>query len=133
MILLRRPLLLLPVVLATALLALVSVLAVRPSWAAPPNRILVGALEWRLELSRQSVRSGPLVLQLQNRGEDAHDLYLQRVRRDGRPLGRVLRVAVTGSGRLTTADLSLARGRWRLWCSLPGHRMAGMQALLRVR
>ncbi|WP_210492524.1 hypothetical protein [Patulibacter sp. SYSU D01012] len=132
MTLLRRPLLLLPAVLAATLVALLAVLAVRPTWAAPPNRLLVGALEWRLELSRQSVRPGPLVLQLQNRGEDAHDLYLQRVRRDGRPYGRTLRVAVTPSGRLTTADLSLARGRWRLWCSLPGHRMAGMQAFLRV-
>jgi uncharacterized cupredoxin-like copper-binding protein len=37
------------------------------------------------------------------------------------------------AGGLAEAKVSLRTGRYRLWCSLPGHRTLGMRAKLRVR
>ncbi len=102
-----------------------------------PSRLLVTASEWRLTLSRAAVRPGPALIQLQNIGEDAHDLRARRIRRS-RVAGGSTRVPAmaspeTPSGELSEVEVSLRPGRYRLWCSLPGHRQAGMQATLRVR
>jgi hypothetical protein len=101
-----------------------------PAPAAAPSRLLVGGDEFRLTLSRQSVKPGRALIQFQNRGEDDHDLRLQRIttRRDP----PVARWAVTPPGGLTDLTVRLSRGRYRLWCSLPGHEQLGMRATLRV-
>jgi uncharacterized cupredoxin-like copper-binding protein len=118
---------------ALLVLALAAVLA--PAAGAkprPPARLLVEAREYDFTLSRQSIRHGRAVVQLAVRGEDSHDLRLVRLR-DGRPSGRVRRVAETRPGETADWRGSLQRGRFRLYCSLPGHEKAGMHALLRVR
>jgi hypothetical protein len=98
--------------------------------AAAPSRLLVGGDEFRLTLSRASVKPGRVLIQLQNRGEDDHDLRLQRITSKSNP--PVARWAVTPPGELTELTVRLSRGRYRLWCSLPGHRELGMKATLRV-
>lgn len=98
-----------------------------------PARLLVTSEEWRLTMSRARVAAGPIVLQLDNRGEDPHDLRLRRLNRRGRRVGRTISVPETPPGGLSEIEDSLRRGRWRLWCSLPGHRAAGMRATLRAR
>ena len=102
-----------------------------PAPAAAPSRLLVGGDEFRLTLSRTSVKAGRVLIQLQNRGEDDHDLRLQRV--TTRPDAPVARWAETPPGQLTELTVRVRRGRYRLWCSLPGHEEAGMRATLRVR
>ena len=97
-----------------------------------PARLLVTADEWSLVLSRPRLRAGAAIVQLVNRGEDAHDLRLRRVDRTNRYVGRALRVGEARPGALGEADVRLARGAWRLWCSLPGHRQLGMYARLRA-
>ena len=101
--------------------------------AAAPSRLLVIAEEFRFALSRRSVRAGPIVIQLENRGEDPHDLQMRRLNRRGRGVGPTLVVGETASGALTELDATTRRGQWRLWCSLPGHRRLGMRATLKAR
>lgn len=104
--------------------------------AAPPPapaRLFVSADEWSLVLSRLTVKAGPVIVQLGNQGEDEHNLRLRRVGARGKARAASRAVAATPSGRLTEAELNLRRGRWKLWCSLPGHREAGMRATLVVR
>lgn len=112
--------------------------AARPSSSSSaPARLLVTASEWRLTLSRRELLRGAAVVQLHNRGEDAHDLRLRRVppHRSGRPPAPQPAVSVpeTPSGSVTEVETHLPSGRYRLWCSLPGHRRAGMRATMRVR
>ncbi len=114
----------------TALLA-ATLLALAPN--AAPARMLVTADVWMLLSSRQSVRAGRLVMQLYNRGEDAHDLAARRVTRERGRVGRTFRVRETRPGDLGEATWRLKSGKYSLWCTLPGHRAAGMRATLRAR
>ena len=113
--------------LAGALLVL-AVLGAVPGEARAPGRLMVLADEHSLILSRQSIARGPAVIQLMNRGEDPHDLKLRRIGGT-----RVAALPETRSGALSEAEVPLHTGRYRLWCSLPGHRALGMRATLRVR
>jgi hypothetical protein len=115
--------------LAAPLLVLVVAIA-GPAAAVtrPPARLFVNAKEWSLILSRQSLRAGDARVQLFNAGEDAHDLRLRRVGGT-----RTLAIGETAPGEMTELRAMLHAGRWRLWCSLPGHAKAGMRATLTVR
>ena len=113
--------------LVGAMLALVALGAV-PGEARAPARLMVQADEYSLVLSRQSVVRGPASIQFMNRGEDPHDLKLRRTGGT-----HAISVSETGPGVLARANVSLRTGRYRLWCSLPGHRALGMRATLRVR
>lgn len=99
----------------------------------PPARLMVSADEHSLMLSRQSIVSGPAVIQFLNRGEDPHDLRLRRIVGPGVSARRTVSVAETPSGGLAERNVRLASGRYKLWCSLPGHEQLGMRAKLRVR
>ena len=116
-----------------ALLALVALLALAAPAAAAPARMLVTADEWVLLASRQKIAAGKLEIQLYNRGEDAHDLAARRVTRAGKRVGRTFRVRETRPGLLGEATWTLKSGKYSLWCTLPGHREAGMRATLRAR
>jgi hypothetical protein len=107
-------------------LALILVLAA-PAQAAPPARVLVEATEFRFTLSRTTVKPGRAIIQLAIRGEDPHDL---RVVRRGAATASVAETLPGGVGEWRGR---LKRGRWTLYCSLPGHRKAGMRATLTVR
>jgi hypothetical protein len=101
--------------------------------ARPPARMLVYAQEWSLWPSRGALPAGSVVVQLWNRGEDAHNLRIRRLGRSGRMVGRAQAVAVTQSGKLSEASWRLGPGRYELYCSMPGHLKRGMHAWLRVR
>jgi hypothetical protein len=108
-----------------------AVLALLPATAAAqpaPSRLLVESREFNLVLSRGSVKAGDAIVQLVNRGEDPHDLRLKRA--GGRGGGTV---AETLPGEVGEWEGRLQRGRYRLWCTLEGHRALGMRAVLRVR
>jgi plastocyanin len=110
-----------------AVVALLAALAA-PAHAAAPARLGIVAKEFRFSLSRPTVKAGRVIVELDNFGEDPHDLHLQRI--GGR---RVYDLPATGPGRRAELDARLAPGRYRLWCSLADHRARGMRALLRVR
>jgi uncharacterized cupredoxin-like copper-binding protein len=90
--------------------------------------VLVEATEFRFTLSRTTVKAGPAIIQLAIRGEDPHDLRLV-------PNGRAHTGAVpeTPPGAVGEWRGKLTRGRWTLYCSLPGHKAAGMRTTLTVR
>jgi hypothetical protein len=116
--------------MATTISAAVGVSPASPEpHAAAPARLLVSASEFRFTLSRSRIQRGRAIVQLLNRGEDDHDLRLRRISRNGNP---VARWAITRPGDLSQLSLRLSPGRYRLWCSLPGHRAAGMSTALRV-
>jgi len=106
-----------------------------PVYAAsrPPAHMLVYAQEWSLWPSHTSVPSGRVVVQLWNRGQDAHDLRIRHVDRRGRISGATQAVAITFSGGLTQASWHLKPGRYELYCSMPGHRARGMHAVITAR
>ena len=104
------------------------VLAAGLSWHPTPARLGVAASEFHLVLSRPSVKAGVVEIELQNIGQDPHDL---RVRRVGGT--HTFKIPLTGPGARRDVALNLRPGRYRLWCSVADHRALGMQALLRVR
>jgi hypothetical protein len=112
----------------TKLLALGVAAAAMLGASSTPARLGVSAREYRLVLSRASVKAGRVVIQLQNDGEDPHDLRLRRVGGS-----HTFRLALTQPGGRAELDVRLRPGRYRLWCSVADHAQLGMRALLRVR
>jgi hypothetical protein len=102
--------------------------AARANEARNPSRLLATAEEWRYRLSRPKLRAGRAVIQLFNRGEDVHDLRLRRVGRT-----RQIGTPEIAPGNTALVRTKLRKGRYALWCSVPGHRALGMEARLKVR
>jgi hypothetical protein len=98
-----------------------------------PSRLMVSAQEYSMMLSRQSIRSGPALIEFLNRGEDPHDLRLRRIASGGISARRTFAIPETRSSGLAELEVRLPSGRYRLWCSIPGHRALGMRATLRVQ
>jgi plastocyanin len=92
------------------------------------NRLAVKSVEYYFVLSRPKVKAGELTVELNNQGEDPHDLNLEREGDSGEPL----QIAETGSLQRNVADFDLAPGTYRLWCSLPEHEGKGMHTTLVV-
>jgi uncharacterized cupredoxin-like copper-binding protein len=112
----------------SALLAVTAFAIFTAHAPASPARLGVGATEFHLMLSRTSVKAGKVVLELQNEGQDPHDLRLRRIGGT-----RTYAIPLTGPGRYKDVELKLLPGRYRLWCSVANHAQLGMQAVLRVR
>jgi uncharacterized cupredoxin-like copper-binding protein len=97
-----------------------------------PSRLLVYAQEWSLWPSRPSVKAGAVIVQLWNRGQDAHDLRVRRLSH-GAMVGRAQADGVTQSGKLSQATWRLSPGTYELYCSMPGHLKKGMHSRITVR
>jgi plastocyanin len=95
----------------------------------PSNRLGVKAHEYAYELSRPEVSAGEVTIELNNQGEDAHNLNLQRQGGAGEP---VYAISDTESQQQRSAHFDLPEGTYRLWCSLPTHEEEGMYATLIV-
>jgi uncharacterized cupredoxin-like copper-binding protein len=105
----------------------------------------VAEKDFRITAPRR-VRAGRLVLRVTNRGPDTHELFVVRastVRLPVRPDGVTLdedalhpRTAGTvdgiPAGRSRTLRVTLAPGRYVLFCNMAGHYLAGMHTELVV-
>jgi Sulfocyanin (SoxE) domain len=120
------------VLVAVTAAAVPAIAAVQKSASRAPSRMLVYAQEWSLWPSRSSLPPGAVIVQLSNRGMDAHDLRIRRLVH-GHLTGRTQGVAVTQSGGLSQATWHLSPGRYMLYCSMPGHYKKGMHTRLVVR
>jgi plastocyanin len=69
-----------------------------------------------------------VTVELNNQGEDPHNLNLQREGDEGEPL----QIPETASLQRGVASFDLPAGKYRLWCSLPEHEEKGMKTTLRV-
>jgi hypothetical protein len=120
--------------IAASALALAAFASARPARAGlraaagSVGHLQVIEVEYRLMLSRGSVKAGAVGLEAIDRGADPHDLRLRRV-----GSGRELIVPQLNSGQRWDATVRLRPGTYRLWCSLPEHARLGMRAILRVR
>jgi len=99
-----------------------------PPGTPSPARLLVTAREYSLALSRPQIPAGDAIVQLDNRGQDPHDLA---IRHGAGPASAL--IAETPSLQVATAPRApLAAGTYTLFCDLPGHAALGMQATLTV-
>jgi plastocyanin len=105
---------------------------IRAQIETPPARLLVYAQEWSLWPSRSRLKPGRVIVQLWNRGQDAHDLRIRRLDGRGMMVGPTQGVGVTESGQLRQATWHLSKGTYELYCSMPGHMKLGMHARIAV-
>ncbi|MGZ4173088.1 MAG: hypothetical protein ACXVQR_01300 [Solirubrobacteraceae bacterium] len=132
----RRPLTALGLAVPFAAFGVGAVTSAPPSARAAlraPARMIVYAQEWSLWPSRTSLPAGRVVVQLWDRGQDAHDLRIRRLDRHGRMIGHAHALATTQSGTIGAASWRLAPGRYELYCSMPGHLRQGMHVKLVLR
>ena len=101
---------------------------VTPPAPRPLARMKVVAREFSLTLSRQLVPAGTVAVELDNHGEDPHDL---RVESAANALAG-FNFALTKPGTFATRRLELGPGTWKLYCTLEGHEALGMSATLTV-
>jgi plastocyanin len=92
-----------------------------------PARVQIVAREYSYTLSRLHVKAGSAILELNNFGQDPHDLRIQRV--GSRHVAKLGNVA---PGKYADLTLHLPPGRYSLWCSIANHRQKGMHATLIV-
>jgi hypothetical protein len=90
--------------------------------------VQIVAREFSLAPSRPVINAGKAIIELANFGEDPHDLRLQRIGGT-----KIYGWALAQPGIVEDRTLTLAPGRYRLWCSLANHRAFGMLATLVVR
>lgn len=101
---------------------------VTPPGQPAPARLLVTSREYSLALSRPQIPAGEAIVQLDNRGQDPHDLA---VRQGSGPMSSL--IGETPSLDVATAPrTTLAAGTYTLFCDLPGHAALGMRATLTV-
>ena len=90
-------------------------------------RLSVKAAEWSYTLSRPEVAAGEVLVELNNAGEDPHNLHVEA---DGGAAGGS--VPTVGPGQQGRVRLALPAGTYRLWCDLDQHAERGMEATLQV-
>lgn len=93
-----------------------------------PARLGVKAYEYGFTLSRTSLAAGDTVVELSNRGEDEHNLHIQRVSGGSETV-----IPDTAPSTYDRARFNTQPGTYRLWCSLPTHADLGMDTTLTVR
>jgi plastocyanin len=89
----------------------------------------VNAREFSLTLSRPLVGTGAVTVELRNSGEDPHNLVVS-------PEGThspLAAFSTIDSGTYERRSVTLAPGRYQLWCSLEFHEGLGMSTTLRVQ
>ncbi|MEA2399243.1 MAG: hypothetical protein QOK25_2799 [Thermoleophilaceae bacterium] len=97
---------------------------------APPvlGHLQVVAREFTLKPSRLTLAAGTVAVELDNFGQDPHDLRVERA--DNPASG--FDFALSKPGAVSSKKLELAPGKWKLYCTLPGHDQAGMHAFVTV-
>ncbi len=95
--------------------------------AAAASHLRVTQVEYRLELSQQTIRAGAVDLAEIDGGRIPHDLRLRRIGSSSTINGRLLT-----PGQRWEGVVYLSPGTYRLWCSLPEHARLGMHTTLRV-
>lgn len=88
----------------------------------------VKAVEYSYTLSRPEVDAGEVIVELNNQGEDPHNLVLEHEGTEDPKL----EIPSTPSVSQASAHLTLAPGTYRLYCSLYKHEAKGMVATLIV-
>jgi hypothetical protein len=99
-----------------------------PRTPKPLARIQVIAREFSLTLSRRTVAAGPVAIELDNYGQDPHDLRVER----GDDASTGFSFTLAKPRTVSSKKLELSPGEWKLYCTLPGHEELGMSARVTV-
>lgn len=95
--------------------------------AASATQLGLIAKEFLFDPKDFTVGTGEIVFVVKNQGAIEHNLVLEV------PGGKtVAQIAIIEPGQTTRVTATLPAGTYTLYCSLPGHRDAGMAATLRV-
>ena len=87
----------------------------------------------RYELSHPSVRAGALTVQLINRGEDPHNMDMQKLGPNGEPTGEVIQIPTTKAGAPSEPQaVTVEPGTYKMWCTIGEHAAKGMHAEVTV-
>ena len=100
-----------------------------PDAPALPRFVSVAAREYSLTLSRPLVGAGAVTVELRNSGEDPHNLVVSPEGTQA-PLASFSEI---GPGTYERRSVTLAPGRYQLWCSLESHENLGMSSTLNVQ
>jgi plastocyanin len=92
----------------------------------PARTVQVKEREFTIELSRAKLAPGTYDFDLSNDGKLAHDLTIQG------PNVNKAHTPVIAGGTKATLHVTLAAGEYDLYCSVPGHKQAGMDVKLKV-
>jgi plastocyanin len=83
--------------------------------------------------SHKVVKPGELTVQLINKGEDEHNMDMQKVGPGNSPESPiVVAVSAASKGASTPTTIDVEPGTYRMWCTLPGHAAKGMEATIEV-
>lgn len=87
-------------------------------------RLELAASEMRYDPSSIAVEGGDVPVVLRNAGQVIHDLRIE---------DKPTFLLEAPPGQTATTTWRLGKGRYRMYCSLAGHRAAGMEGILEVR
>ena len=94
-----------------------------PGKPAPtPQVVQVTEKEFKIILATTTLKTGPVTFQIKNTGAIAHDLAIT-----GGPKSALIKPGGTG-----TLKATLKAGTVELYCSVPGHKAAGMDLKVKV-
>jgi uncharacterized cupredoxin-like copper-binding protein len=102
----------------------------KESRPAPPERIGPGASvtvtagDLYLKPKELTAREGQIEIRYQDEGQLLHSLLIDGV--------AGFRLEVSGNGAEAKGTVALEKGSYMLYCEVPGHRAAGMEATLTV-
>jgi plastocyanin len=100
--------------------------ATPPPLPSRTNVDLTDIREWSVRPSYRALAAGRIDFNVNNRGEDDHNLTVRDAARD---LGKI----DLAPGETGTLTVQLTAGSYTLYCSLPAHEAAGMSAVISVR
>lgn len=102
-----------------------------------PNAVSITAndrtMPFSFTPSRKVVKPGELTVQLINKGEDEHNMDMEKVGPGNAPEGPILlATSAPSGGQSTPTTVDVEPGTYRMWCTLPGHAAMGMETTITV-
>lgn len=113
------------VLMATALLVLTACGNDAPAAAPDGDGLTVVAGDMFYEPTQLSAPAGTVEITLVNEGAAQHDLVIEE-------LGDLEVIPLVDPGDTVTGSVELEPGTYTFYCSVPGHRAAGMEGTLTV-
>jgi uncharacterized cupredoxin-like copper-binding protein len=96
------------------------------STAGSTSRIPVAENEYSIKLSNASLRPGGIAFEAKNKGKIPHDLAIE-----GNGVER--KTPLIDPGKKATVEADLKPGKYKLYCTVPGHEQLGMKTEVTVR
>jgi uncharacterized cupredoxin-like copper-binding protein len=94
--------------------------------ASGPETIDVKESEFKIELSSQDLKAGPVEFDVDNKGQAPHDLVVKG------PGVNDEKTPVIDGGKSAKLKVDLKSGTYELYCSVPGQKQAGMDVKVKV-